>query len=267
MRDHFDTETSELTDVGGAYAWPRDGVEAVQFLGRSFSVASSTAWIDILSAHAGSPFSYVVTPNVDHMVQLKARPELCEAYDNARYHICDSRILETLAARRAITLRALPGSDITRSLVEAAAVSTARIAVLGPSLADFEVLTQRYPSADLVHIDAPMMNRGSDEWRDTLQRVEGTDFDILLICISFPKQELFALDLKRRTKAKGIGLCVGASIDFLTGRQKRAPKFIQSLRMEWAYRLLSNPMRLWKRYLVDGPKIFRIYLRDGRKPS
>jgi exopolysaccharide biosynthesis WecB/TagA/CpsF family protein len=58
----------------------------------------------------------------------------------------------------------------------------------------------------------------------------------------------------------GIGLCVGASMDFLSGSRKRAPQWMQQARLEWLFRLLDEPQKLWRRYLVEGPKIFRIWL-------
>ena len=53
----------------------------------------------------------------------------------------------------------------------------------------------------------------------------------------------------------GIGLCVGASLDFLGGKAQRAPKWMQQTRLEWLHRLAQEPQRMWKRYLVDGPKV------------
>ena len=65
--------------------------------------------------------------------------------------------------------------------------------------------------------------------------------------------------------ATGCGLCIGASLDFITGRQRRAPRVVQRLGLEWAHRLASQPGRLWRRYLVDGPKIFRLARRWHRE--
>ena len=69
---------------------------------------------------------------------------------------------------------------------------------------------------------------------------------------------------------KGVfALCVGASIDFLTGKQKRAPRAMQRTGLEWPHRLASDPSRMWRRYLVRGPGIFRLaarqYAADARR--
>jgi exopolysaccharide biosynthesis WecB/TagA/CpsF family protein len=64
-----------------------------------------------------------------------------------------------------------------------------------------------------------------------------------------------------RGDAVGVGLCVGASLEFLVGRIRRAPSWMQAARLEWLHRLLSEPRRLARRYLIEGPKILAIWGR------
>ncbi|MDP1777099.1 MAG: WecB/TagA/CpsF family glycosyltransferase, partial [Brevundimonas sp.] len=78
---------------------------------------------------------------------------------------------------------------------------------------------------------------------------------------SFPKQELFAHALRAAGRKTGVALCVGASVDFLTGRQKRAPRIFQQLSLEWLHRLLSQPRRMFRRYVIEGPAIFGWFVR------
>ena len=73
-------------------------------------------------------------------------------------------------------------------------------------------------------------------------------------------QEILAKLIHTQGHAVGIGLCVGASIDFLSGSRKRAPQWMQQSRLEWLFRLLDEPQKLWRRYLVEGPKIFKIWM-------
>ncbi|WP_417242316.1 WecB/TagA/CpsF family glycosyltransferase [Celeribacter sp.] len=263
MLEYREFIAAERIDHSG---YRQDGTQKVSelsFMGLDFAVAPKADWQDILRTKQGAGFSYIVTPNVDHMVQIWQRPDLRAAYEAATYRVCDSRILDKLASFKGITLNPYPGSDMVHDLISSAQPDGPRIAVLGPKSGDFAELARRYPNANLIHIAAPQMSVGSRAWKETLRRVEAVDYDVLLICISFPKQELFAHDLKRRGNTSGMGMCVGASIDFLTGVQKRAPKWVQEKRLEWAYRLLSNPARMWKRYLVDGPKIFWMYMRTA----
>ena len=89
----------------------------------------------------------------------------------------------------------------------------------------------------------------------------GNPADYTFICVGSPQGEMVAKAIFDQGKATGVGLCVGASLDFIAGKQVRAPKWMQNARLEWLYRLMQNPKRMYKRYLVEGPKIFKIYLK------
>lgn len=238
--------------------------DTLPFLSLEFNVADAAEWRTRLLVPAGADFRYLVTPNVDHIVQLSKRPDLAPVYAAADWRMCDSRILEKLGRLSGLELKCYPGADLVRDLLEDPRSRTLRIAVLGPDAADFDRLSARFPGHQLVHVPAPVMQPATPAWDATLQAAESTGADLTLLCISFPKQEIFARDLKVRGRIRGRAICAGASIDFLTGQQKRAPEIFRRTSMEWLYRLLSEPQRLWKRYLVDGPKIFALYLRSRR---
>ena len=75
---------------------------------------------------------------------------------------------------------------------------------------------------------------------------------------------MVARALAARGIAVGTGLCVGASLEFLAGTERRAPVLVQKAGLEWAWRLAQNPQRLWRRYLVDDPAILRLLWREAR---
>lgn len=239
--------------------------ESVRFLSLDFRLAAPAAWRDLLLCPGQGGFRYLVTPNVDHVVQLSKRPDLAPVYADAAWRLCDSRILERLARLRGIDLKCYPGADLVRDLLADPRSRGLRIAVVGPEPEDFAILRGHLPDHDLHLVDAPFMTPGNPEWTATLEGIEAAHPDLTLLCISFPKQEILAHDLKARGIVQGIAICAGASIDFLTGRQHRAPALFRRTGFEWLYRLLSQPGRLWKRYLVDGPRIFLLYLKDGRR--
>lgn len=240
--------------------------QTVPFLGLTFTIAPQAAWRDLLlSPPPGANFSYLVTPNVDHIVQLSRNPDLAPAYADADWRMCDSRVIEKLARLRRVELACYPGADLVRDLLNDPRARRLKIAVIGPDAANFDLLRKKFPTLDLHLVVAPFMAPGSPEWNATLSAAEDLQADLTLLCISFPKQEFFAHDLKLRGQARGRAICAGASIDFLTGQQKRAPEFFRRTSTEWLYRLFSQPGRLWKRYLIDGPRIFVIYLRTSDK--
>jgi exopolysaccharide biosynthesis WecB/TagA/CpsF family protein len=88
-----------------------------------------------------------------------------------------------------------------------------------------------------------------------LRQIEAmSPFRFCFLAIGSPQQEIIAQKLKERGIARGLALCVGAAINFLTGIERRAPLWMQQAGLEWLYRLSRDPRRLWRRYLVRGPK-------------
>jgi exopolysaccharide biosynthesis WecB/TagA/CpsF family protein len=83
-------------------------------------------------------------------------------------------------------------------------------------------------------------------------------FRFCFLAVGAPQQELLAQLLKSRGKARGMALCIGASIDFLTGKERRAPLWMQKIGFEWLFRLLNDPKRLGGRYLLRGPRVFSL---------
>jgi exopolysaccharide biosynthesis WecB/TagA/CpsF family protein len=83
-------------------------------------------------------------------------------------------------------------------------------------------------------------------------------FRFCMLAIGSPQQEIIAQQLKHRGVARGLALCIGASVDFITGKERRAPALMQRLGAEWLFRLLQSPRRLGKRYLMRGPRVFGV---------
>ena len=234
------------------------------FLGLDFDIMSHGEWLDLLAGAAiRAPFGYIVTPNVDHVVCFHEGVVPAEVYLGADHMVCDSRILAKLAALKGAALETYPGSDMVRDFLADPRSKALRIGLFGPSAEDFAALKAVYPDHDLLWIEAPMMKPGTAAWTAAIGRLVDAPFDLLLCCISFPKQEMICHDLKLAGRARGLAICAGASLDFLIGKQVRAPRWMQALHVEWLHRLLSDPKRLAYRYLIRGPRIFLLMLRKG----
>jgi len=89
-------------------------------------------------------------------------------------------------------------------------------------------------------------------------QLDSFDAKVILVGMGVPKQELFAEKLSRSLKNKVI-ICVGNFFEYYFGKTKRAPVLIQRIGLEWMFRLLTEPKRLWRRYLIGIPEfIFRV---------
>lgn len=237
---------------------------ATSFLGLNFDPLDFPATLARLAARpADAPFGYVVTPNVDHIVRLEhAPPDVRSAYDAAELCLCDSRILAKLARLRGVRLDVVPGSDLTAALFEQVIRPGDRICVIGSGPEQIAVLAKRFPGLDIRNHVPPMGFRHNPAAMAAAAAfVAEAGARFTLLAVGSPQQELLAHRIRQDGRATGIGLCIGASIDFLTGAQQRAPVWVQKASLEWAHRLLSQPQRMWRRYLVEGPRIFRLVMR------
>lgn len=246
--------------------------ERLEFLGVGFDPMYASDAIEAILDQAGScAFAYGVTPNVDHLVQLHRRAKddvLWQAYGNADLCLCDSRILQMLARWSGIDFPVVPGSDLTAQLLERPHSALRSICVIGGSAAMVAKLANRFPYAAWRHHCPPMGVGSNPDAQDCIVRfVEEAACDITFLAIGAPQSELLCHRLAQRRAARGMALCVGASLEFITGAKTRAPRWMQHLKLEWFFRLLSEPRRLAQRYLLDGPDVFRIWYRWRRERS
>ena len=211
----------------------------------------------------GHSFRYVVTPNVDHLVRLSKEPEVYRPlYEASWLSVCDSRILEALAHFSGLPLTAVPGSDLTQQIFDNIITAKDPITVIG---ADREIVNRikaMYGLTKVNHHMPPMgLRRKPDAVADCAKFIADNPARYVFICVGSPQQEMVAKACLDRGDCVGLGLCVGASLDFIGGRVKRAPIWMRMMRLEWLHRLASEPKRLWKRYLLEGPRIFAIWAK------
>lgn len=248
-----------------------EALPTAEFLGLPFARCDLAEARDWVLERAREPaFHYVVTPNVDHIVRLHRAedPALWKIYREADLRLCDSRILARLATWSGLDMPVVAGSDLTACLLSQALPEGTRIALVGGSAAQRDWLAAARPEAEHFHHQPPMgLRTNADAQTAVAAFIEAARPNLVLLTVGAPQSEIVAQLVKTRGQARGVALCVGASLDFLTGEKRRAPGFVQAMSMEWAFRLLSEPRRLWRRYLIEGPAILVIWLRWRRRRS
>jgi len=238
--------------------------ESVYFLGSRFDTGSIEEAVCNILAETRGGFKYVVTPNVHHMVRLLEDPATMQPlYERAWRVFCDSRVLSCLAWFSGRMLPVITGSDLTAHLIARAAEQRLTIALIGPTAAACAVLGDRYPGLNVVFHTPPMgFIKSEHEIQKCVDFVVKTQAPVIFLAVGMPQQGILARHIADHPQARGVGLCIGASIDFLTGKQRRAPVWLQKAGLEWLHRLLCNPRRLASRYLIECPRIFYlIYLK------
>jgi exopolysaccharide biosynthesis WecB/TagA/CpsF family protein len=218
-------------------------------------------FISVASTFGADRFGYVVTPNVDHLIRYHDDPKFQEQYANASYVLLDSRFLSHIfRAAKGMRVRVCTGSDLTARLFSQVIAPDDSIVLIGGGEEQARLLARTYGLKSLHHYNPPMgFIRDPLEVDTCLNFVEAhSPFRFCFIAVGAPQQEILAQLLKKRRLARGLALCIGASINFMTGKERRAPQWMQRVGLEWMYRLAIDPRRLARRYLVRGPRVFSL---------
>jgi exopolysaccharide biosynthesis WecB/TagA/CpsF family protein len=234
------------------------------------------AFTHVAAQFGSSRYAFAVTPNVDHLIRYHEDATFREHYRNADYVLMDSRFAASLVRlMHGVRLPVCTGSDLTARLFRQVVRPSDRLVLIGASIEQADHLRRLYGLTDLRHHNPAMgFIHDPNAVEECLRFIEqASPFRFCFLGVGSPQQEAIARMLDQRGKARGLALCIGASINFITGREKRAPRWMQRLALEWLYRLAQDPRRMVGRYLVRGPRIFghllraRIVLRKGTVPA
>lgn len=210
----------------------------------------------------------IVTPNVDHIVSMSSDLEMREIFQRAKYRFADGMPIVWLSRllRRPLPER-VTGADLLIKVSELSAKSNKRIFLLGglPGVAEKAStnLINQFPGLIISGTYCPPFGFEKDpiETGKIISIINSSNTDILFVGVGAPKQEKWASHNIEKL-AVGPILGVGAAFDFAAGTLKRAPKKIQSLGLEWLWRLCSEPRRLWKRYLIKDSIFLLLALKE-----
>jgi exopolysaccharide biosynthesis WecB/TagA/CpsF family protein len=223
-------------------------------------------FIPVAAEFGQDKFGYVVTPNTDHLIRFHDEPGFRTSYADAAYILLDSRFLSYIFRfTKGIRTRVCTGSDLTARLFQKVIAPNDRIVLIGGTDRQAHSLIDQFGLKTLLHFSPPMGFILDPQATEACLRFveEHSPFRFCFLAVGAPQQELLAQRLKARGAARGMALCIGASINFLTGIETRAPRWIQRAGLEWLFRLASNPTRLARRYLVRGPRVFSLLRRTN----
>ena len=208
--------------------------------------------------------SYVVTPNVDHIVQLERDEELKRVYENASLILTDGKPLIWISNWYKTPIKEkISGSDLFPRVCDLAAKKGYTMYLLGAAegvaAKAANNLMNKYKGLNIVGTYSPPFGFEKDkaELKKIESQIQDVHPDILIVGLGCPKQEKY---MYHHCKELGVPISfgLGASIDFEAGNIKRAPKWMSEHGLEWLYRITQDPKRLAKRYLVDDMKIIGI---------
>lgn len=215
--------------------------------------------------------SYVVAINVDVVMKIEEDSYLKKVVDNADMVLVDGKPLVWISKLHGKPLKAkISGSDLVPLLCEVAAEKGYKIFIIGgkDGIAEQakEKLENRLPKIKIVGTYAPPFGfeKNESELDKINQMISEAHPDLLIACFGCPKQEKWIYENIEKYNAK-VSVCAGATVDFLAGNVKHAPRWMSDHGLEWFYRFTQEPKRMFKRYFVDDTKIVKLIFKYAKK--
>lgn len=210
------------------------------------------------------------TPNLDHLVKLQRDRRFYDAYRRAEWIVCDSRILRVCSRLLPSPIpEAIPGSSFfTDYYLHHASDPDCRIFLLGAregvAAEAARRINARVGREIVVGTYSPPFGfeKSPAEIDRIIAEVNGSGATVCLVGLGAPKQELFITAHRDRMPGIRLWMALGATIDFEAGNIRRAPRWVQKICMEWFYRFLCEPKRMFRRYFVDDVSFFVHFSRQ-----
>ena len=206
----------------------------------------------------------LITPNVDQLVKLQSDKEFYKIIQKADWVVCDSKILFLCSQLTKQPLReAVPGSSFFPKYCEYHKDDdNCKIFLLGAMDGVAQKAMERINAkiGRKIVVGAYSPSYGFEKKQEENERIykmiNNSEANVVLVGVGCPKQEKWIFAHKERMPSVDLWMALGATIDFEAGNIKRAPKIFQKLAMEWFYRFLMEPKRMFKRYLIDDIQFF-----------
>ena len=206
----------------------------------------------VSAAQTGDNFS-VCTLNLDHVVQLQQRADFRAAYRRARFVTADGFPIVVLSRLLGTKIERTTGADLVEPVCQEARKRGISIFFLGstePTLAtSTRRLSERFKGLKVAGCfsPGPGFDPYADEADHAIESIRSSGARLCFVALGAPRQEVFAARCLDELDGTGM-LCIGAGLDFIAGKQSRAPSLTQKFGLEWAWRMLHEPRRLAPRY-------------------
>ena len=212
----------------------------------------------------------LVTPNLDHLIKLQKDREFYEVYRKAEWVVCDSKILYLFGKLLKTPIKeAIPGSSFfTFYYMYHKDDADCKIFLLGAkegiAQKAMKCINEKVGRRMVVGAHSPSFGfeKNEEECEELCRIVNESGANVLLVGVGAPKQEKWIMKYKDKMGGVKVFMALGATIDFEAGTLKRAPRFWQNVGMEWLYRFLKEPKRLFRRYFVDDIGFFRLFAKQ-----
>ena len=207
---------------------------------------------------------YICAANVHTTVMAYENKTYQQVYDNAALIIPDGGPLSSIGRRRGYKdMRRTPGPDYMEAMLKRGGSHF----FYGSTFSTLEKMRERiesqYPEARIAGmISPPFRKLTADEDKEIIQQINEAGPDYIWVGLGAPKQEMWMY--RHKDRVNGLMVGVGAAFDYMAGNIKRAPMWMQSMNLEWVFRIMQEPRRLTGRYLTTNTKFFWNVVVMGR---
>lgn len=211
----------------------------------------------------------LVTPNVDDIIKHQRDEVFHNNASKAEFVVCDSKIVLLASKFLGTPLKeAIPGSSFFPKYCEYHKNDDTKIFLLGAKEGVGKVakerINKRVGREIVVDNYSPPFGFEKDEkeCEHIVELLNASDANVVLVGLGNPKQTNWIFKYKDRLPNIDVFLALGATIDFEAGNIKRAPILFQKFALEWLYRLIKEPRRMYKRYLIDDMPFFWLLMKQ-----
>lgn len=212
----------------------------------------------------------LATVNLDHLVKLKDDAAFGDAYAAHDFVVADGNPVVWLSRLAGKPVDLVPGSDLVAPLAALAAETGVSVALFGSSQEALDLaaerLTRQTPGLRIAGCIAPSraFDPSGAEADETIDALAASGAGLTFVALGAPKQEIFSARARERLAHMGFA-SVGAGLDFIAGRQNRAPKWMRRAALEWLWRMTSDPRRLGRRYAQCAMILPQLAIRAVRE--
>ena len=213
--------------------------------------------------------SYVCVANVHMCIETYRNSEFAAIVNHSDITTPDSMpLIKALKWIHGVDQEKVSGPDLMPKVLAAAEKEGQRVYFYGSTPSILEKLDtycmDHYPNLSIAGVYSPPFRKLSDaELQEDADRINESGANIVFVALGCPKQERWMASMKGKINAAMIG--VGGAFPILVGVEKRAPLWMQNNSLEWFYRLIQNPQRLFKRYLVTNTSFLYLIFREKLK--
>lgn len=235
-------------------------------LGSSITLGSYSSFLDRIIELSGRKLpSYVCFANVHMVVEASRDPQFKRVLDQATIVAPDGKPLSVFLKHvHGIKQDRVCGMDILPDLLKRAAAAGRSVYFYGGEQRCLDLIKAKakreFPDLKIAGVYSPPFRQLTDEEKaDDIERIRESGADLVFVSLGCPKQEKWMYENARKLNACLLGL--GQAFTVYAELEKRLPKWMRALCLEWAYRLIQEPKRLWRRYLYTNAEFLRMTLR------